>query len=649
MSEQVERVPAENGVDRALGRSSLSANRDGVESQMPEGHRPTIRGFSAVVDTLRERYGWKLNEEIGRGGFAVVYREEVDGIARAVKISLDPVDSDVTVASRQLQALQLLLSLGSHPHLLTLIGYELVLRHLVTIWELAEEGTLADRLRFYQQSGQQGIPLDELLSYLEQAAEGIDFLNSRGICHRDIKPHNLFLVGGQVKVGDLGLLKLAGLSAVSHSGPGTLGYMPPEAFTQSRQLHPSIDVYGLAASYVHLRTGRPPFGDDPHAITQRQQRGDFQAEGLLPCEYDWLRLALSPDPEARPVSAGAFVRELVTRLSTAAVAEPVQPDDLPGAGDMPLPIVSRDYAPEAGLPHLPRKLLDLQRRYLAIGEAILQVRHGTHPHLRSCQMRMQQVETYANSLRQQVESAPLPAGITPRLRDMIWHRLLHNPDQPPSALLKLLPDGEPTWERMQWLARVKQAASAFRPVSEAQRTLQETRRQLLTRLRSLQSRTWEMLSAAQLRDLQRLLHGLRKQRGLQTPHLPVELWAELGPSLQRRYLGWDAQQLLMLAERAWQWPTAWLAFGWSAILASVIAALFGAACGAVRSAFFGPATGSIGTDAIIGALLGVLLAIVFVCYVRSGTSTWPGHVSPQNLPRSKARRLDRSRCQQPLE
>jgi serine/threonine protein kinase len=647
MDDQVEQNSSPDGVNRPDVRPDLIP---GENSASPPSTWPgcrNIRGFSAVVDTLRQQYGWKLNEEIGRGGFAVVYREEVDGIPRAVKINLDPVDGDGTVAARQLEAVQLLLRLGGHPHLLTLIAYELVLGHLVTIWELAEEGTLADRLRAYQQAGQQGLPLDELLSYLEQAAEGIDFLNTRGIYHRDIKPHNLFLVGGQVKVGDLGLLKLAGLSVVSHSGAGTFGYTPPEAFAQPRQLHPTIDVYGLAATYVHLRTGRPPFGDDPHEIAQRQQRGDFHAEGLLPCEHDWLRLALSPNPEARPASAGAFVRELVARLSVAPVVELVPENDFPGESDISLPAVSRDYAPDADLPNLPEKLARLQKQYLAISEAILQVRRGTHPQLRTCLERLQQAEAHADSLRQEVENAPLPAGITPRIRDVIWNRLLHNPDQAPSALLKVLPDGEPTWERMQWLARVKQAASAFRPVAEARRRLHETRRQLLTRLRCLQSRMWEKLSAAQLRDLQWLLSRLRKERGLQTPQLPVELWAELGPSLQRRYLGWESRQLLMLAEWAWQRPIRWVNLGWSAILAPVVAALLGAACGAARSAFLGPFTGSTTTDAIVGALFGVLLAILFVFYIISGTSTWPGHISPHNTPGPKMRRLARSKFNEP--
>ncbi|MCS7168878.1 MAG: hypothetical protein NZ914_14765, partial [Gemmatales bacterium] len=94
---------------------------------------------------------------------------------------------------RELESLRLLISLGGHPHLLPLIRYEVVLGHLVTVWELATEGTLLDRLRQYQAHQRRnapkgsepgiavGLPLEELMPYMEQLAQAVDFLNSRGV------------------------------------------------------------------------------------------------------------------------------------------------------------------------------------------------------------------------------------------------------------------------------------------------------------------------------------------------------------------------------------------------------------------------------------------------------------------------------------
>lgn len=63
--------------------------------------------------------------------------------------------------------------------------------------------------------------MESLLSHIQDAAEGIDFLNNRGIYHRDIKPSNLLLFHGRVKVGDVGLAKLVEASIGSHTMLGT--------------------------------------------------------------------------------------------------------------------------------------------------------------------------------------------------------------------------------------------------------------------------------------------------------------------------------------------------------------------------------------------------------------------------------------------
>ncbi|MCS7167322.1 MAG: protein kinase [Gemmatales bacterium] len=568
------------------------------------------RGFSVVVDELRQRYGWKLNEELGRGGFAIVYREEVDGIPRAVKISLDSLQSDHPAVQRQLEALQLLLTIGNHPQLLTLIRYEIVLGHLVTVWELADQGTLWDLLQAYQQAGMSSLPVDELLSYMEQAAEGIDFLNVRGIYHRDVKPHNLFLVGGQVKVGDLGLLKLAGASTASHTGAGTHGYLPPEAYgsaDQPGQLHRSIDVYGLAATYVHLRTGKPPFGTNPSEIHQRQSRGEPIAEGLTLAEFDWLRRALSPQPEHRPLSAGAFVSELIARVAGVATAVPVvlPEEESPEAKVVPWTPVhepSTESRQESDLPPLPRELAELQREFSCLEEAIQQAKKGTHPELLAATEQLRAAQNRADELRAQVERAPLPVGVVPRIRDIIWQRLLHNPDQPPSAFLALLPGQTLSWEFLQWLAQMKQAAVASRPLNQAERSLRTLKNRLIGRLRLQQAELWDRLDHLQRQDMARILRHYRRRLNLQARALPVELWVELGPKLQQRYLGYDLPALLARAEAAWEgkyapsWPKrAWFSLGF-------LATVFGAWFGMISASPLGPAIHWFGAAFAGGAL-----------------------------------------------
>jgi serine/threonine protein kinase len=337
---------------------------------------------------------------------------------------------------RELEAIELLRRVGNHPHVLTLIRYEIVLGHLVTVWELASEGTLLDRLKEHQrQNGQCGLPLDQLMPWMEQAAEGIEFLNSRGIFHRDIKPQNLFLVGGQVKVGDLGFLKLAGLSTASQTGMGTVGYLPLEAYPRSAnekgQLHRTIDVYGLAATYVHLRTGKPPFGTTPHEITARQQRGDPCADGMTAAEAEWVRQALSPRPNDRPTSAKSFVQLLESRLMlgqmTTRPAVVSQLPELPSLDAVQVgPVPPREYRPTL-LPPVPEDLASLQGQFLALTEAIKQVEAESHPDLRPVRAALEQAEqTLRQALLERkadLDKLPLPPGVNSKLAAQFYQQL----------------------------------------------------------------------------------------------------------------------------------------------------------------------------------------------------------------------------------
>jgi serine/threonine protein kinase len=120
-------------------------------------------------------------------------------------------------------------------------------------------------------------PSGRLIRYVRQAAEGLDFIHGRGIVHRDIKPENLLLFQGQVKIVDLGFARLAELDSQTNSVLGTPVYAPPEAF--DRRLQPTVDIYCLAGTYIHLRTGQFPFGRDAYQVLQRKRDNDFQTGG----------------------------------------------------------------------------------------------------------------------------------------------------------------------------------------------------------------------------------------------------------------------------------------------------------------------------------------------------------------------------------
>lgn len=191
-------------------------------------------------------------------------------------------------------------------------------RLLVVAMLLANQ-TLEDRLAECKSQDLPGIPRNELLDYIEEAAKGIDFLNTPrhdlgdgpvAIQHCDVKPANLVLAGNSVLVCDFGLARL--LSDVSSTATGIFGsaaYMSPETIAQ----HPgrASDQYSLAITYYELRTGRLPFTDHHlSSVLDSHRNGTLDFSGLPAAEEQVLRRATSIQPESRFKDCCELVREL---------------------------------------------------------------------------------------------------------------------------------------------------------------------------------------------------------------------------------------------------------------------------------------------------------------------------------------------------
>ncbi len=132
-----------------------------------------------------------------------------------------------------------------------------------------------DLLRLVQKRG--SLPVAEACEWVRQAATGLQYIHERGLVHRDIKPSNLFLVGDQqVKILDLGLAVLRTEekrgSGLTEKGQilGTIDYMAPEQWEDSRAVDIRADIYSLGCSFYHLLAGKPPFGSEEHSSLMKQ-------------------------------------------------------------------------------------------------------------------------------------------------------------------------------------------------------------------------------------------------------------------------------------------------------------------------------------------------------------------------------------------
>ncbi len=204
--------------------------------------------------------GYRLIEPLGRGGFGEVWKcEAPGGLFKAVKFVPNPDDPD-GAANQEREALQRVKTIR-HPFILSLDRVEVVDGVLVIVMELADK-SLYSLLGHYQGENLLGIPREELLGYLLEAAEALDWMNfQHGLQHLDIKPHNLFLVSNHLKVADFGLVDR--LSDVERSHPTqrqggiTPLYVSPELLRGTVSRH--CDQYSLAIVYQQLLTGTVPF------------------------------------------------------------------------------------------------------------------------------------------------------------------------------------------------------------------------------------------------------------------------------------------------------------------------------------------------------------------------------------------------------
>lgn len=243
------RTDAPSRIQSALQSGSVSA--DFGSAIIPdEAISSTVESEQGLVP---EDNGYRLVELLGRGQYGEVWRALAPGgVEVAVKKLLFPAKHKATQI--ELQALELIKRLR-HPLLLQVQAYWIVGDQLLIVMELADN-SLEDVLK---KTGQP-IPREQLLRYMAETAEAIDFLHAKGVLHRDIKPANILLVQDHVKVADFGIAtsgvinptKLTVASAVL----GTPMYMAPELW--QKQAGPRSDQYSLAVTYVELRLGKEP-------------------------------------------------------------------------------------------------------------------------------------------------------------------------------------------------------------------------------------------------------------------------------------------------------------------------------------------------------------------------------------------------------
>jgi serine/threonine protein kinase/WD40 repeat protein len=319
---QLEEAPADSFVGRLreAGKVSQATTADAAAG--------TLADAADVPAELHDHPRYRVLGLVGQGGMGAVYRAEHRRMERpvALKVINPGLIQNPTTVQRFHQEVRTAARLV-HPNIVTAHDADEAGGLHFLVMEYVEGRSLADLV------AERGpLPVAKACDYARQAALGLQHAHEQGMVHRDIKPHNLMVTSGVVKILDFGLARLARApetladgaqtadSSLTGAGTvmGTADYIAPEQAADPRAADIRADIYSLGCTLFYLLTGRPPFPDGGV-----QDKIAQHANTPLP-PLAALRAGLSPDLAA--VVARMTAKDPASRYQTpAAVADALAP------------------------------------------------------------------------------------------------------------------------------------------------------------------------------------------------------------------------------------------------------------------------------------------------------------------------------------
>ncbi|MBR2422737.1 MAG: Stk1 family PASTA domain-containing Ser/Thr kinase [Oscillospiraceae bacterium] len=211
---------------------------------------------------LDNRY--EILEIIGTGGMAVVYKARCHRLNRmvAVKILKDDNLGDEDFR-RRFHAESQAVAMLSHPNIVSVYDVSTSIMADYIVMELIEGISLKE---YMQTRGT--LNWKETLHFGIQIAKALEHAHSRGIVHRDIKPHNVMVLkNGSVKVTDFGIARMMSKgNTLTKEALGSVHYISPEQAKGGR-VDTRSDIYSLGVVMYEMMAGRPPYdGDSPVSV-----------------------------------------------------------------------------------------------------------------------------------------------------------------------------------------------------------------------------------------------------------------------------------------------------------------------------------------------------------------------------------------------
>ncbi|TQC50888.1 protein kinase [Rhodococcus sp. WS4] len=260
--------------------------------------------------------GFDGAEEIGRGGFGVVYRCTQADLERTVAVKVLTVELDEENRARFFREQRAMGRLTGHPNIVNIlqVGATDSGRPFI-VMPYHSQDSLDARIR---RDGP--LQLDQALRLGVKMAGAVESAHRLGILHRDVKPANILLTDyGEPELTDFGIAHITGgFETATGAVTGSPAYTAPEVLAGDSP-SPAADVYGLGAVLFSALTGHAAFerrsGEQVVAQFLRittQPVPDLREHGIPEDVSAVIAQAMSRTPGQRPATAAAFGEELRT-------------------------------------------------------------------------------------------------------------------------------------------------------------------------------------------------------------------------------------------------------------------------------------------------------------------------------------------------
>ena len=258
----------------------------------------TQRDVSGSVTAELATAGFEDAQEIGRGGFGVVYRCTQAALDRTVAVKVLTADLDEENRARFLREQRAAGRLTGHPNIVTVLhaGVTDNGRPFI-VMPYHAQGSLDARIRRHGP-----LPLDEALRIGVKMAGALETAHRLGILHRDVKPGNILLTDyGEPTLTDFGIAHIAGgFETTAGVVKGSPAFTAPEVVA-GEPPSPAADVYGLGATLFAAITG--------HAAFERRNGEQLMAQ--------FLRITSEPVPNPREHGVSEDVSAVIERAMSA--------------------------------------------------------------------------------------------------------------------------------------------------------------------------------------------------------------------------------------------------------------------------------------------------------------------------------------------